>query len=186
MELDERFHLLKTGMTVLDLGAAPGSWLQYTSEKIGSSGLVVGIDLIPIEPIAANVKTLVHDITDHNGVEEAIYAIMQKSIRSSSESSNSSCSSESFVFDLVLSDIAPNTSGTRDIDQWRSLELGRAVLAIAKHHLKAGGTCVVKIFQGADFDEFLRETKEQWRSTKVVTVKASRDRSHEVYLVLHS
>jgi len=84
----------------------------------------------------------------------------------------------------VLSDIAPSTSGIRDVDQWRSIELNQAVLATAERWLKSGGYCVVKVFRGADFDAFLREVKAQWRDVKIASPRASRDRSKEVYLVM--
>lgn len=164
MELDERFHLLKKGMTVLDLGAAPGSWLQYAAEKVGPSGTVIGIDLTPIEPIADNVITKEIDITDEGAVTTALHGIPQ--------------------VDLILSDLAPKTSGVKDVDQWRSIELSEAVLKIAKRVLVSNGTCVMKILQGADYDEFLKKTKEEWKNVKPFTAEASRDRSREIYLVL--
>ena len=166
MELDERYHLLKPGMTVLDLGAAPGSWLQYTSEAIGPAGKAIGVDLTEIEAVADNVSLYQQDIMD----EAAMNEILKKE--------------KTEKVDLVLSDIAPSTSGVADIDQWRSVELGQAVIAIAKRLLKKGGACVLKIFRGADFDEFLAGVKNEWKKVKVVTVEASRDRSREVYLVL--
>jgi len=166
MELDERFRLIKPGMTIIDLGAAPGSWLQVAAEKIGSNGRVIGVDLQPIEHITDNVTTIQHDITDANGLAETIkkYDITQ-------------C-------DLILSDLAPNTSGVKDVDQWRSIELSQAVIAIAEKLLKPKGVCVFKILRGADFDAFLGELKRTWKNIKIVKVKASRDRSREVYVVI--
>jgi len=114
MELDERFHLLRPGQTVLDIAAAPGSWLQYTSKKIGPKGIAVGFDLTPIKPIADNVRTMQQDITKDDEIDALLKAEHLPPI------------------DLVLSDIAPSTSGIRDVDQWRSIELNQAVLAIAR------------------------------------------------------
>lgn len=188
MELDERFHLLKSGLTVLDLAAAPGSWLQYASKRIGPKGLVIGLDLTPIKSIAANVKTFIQDIADMVGVNRLLAQETkdaketedtQKQPSDSSVSSNSSAS-----FDVVLSDIAPSTSGIRDVDQWRSIELNQSVLAVAERWLKPGGFCVLKVFRGADFDSFLRKVKAQWSDVKMATPRASRDRSKEVYLVM--
>ena len=166
MELDERFRLLKQGQIVLDLGAAPGSWLQFASTQIGPKGKVIGVDLTPIAEVASNVKTFTQDMTD----EKAIAQIL---------------SDEGITaVDLVLSDLAPNTSGVRDVDQWRSIELSQSVITIARQFLKPKGTCVIKVLRGADFDAFLRECKAGWHTVKPVTVAASRDRSREVYLVL--
>ncbi len=166
MELDERFHLLEPNMTVIDLGAAPGSWLQWTSKKIGPGGLALGFDLQEIKPIADNVKTFVMDIANKFAVEDVLRA---EGIREA---------------DLVLSDIAPNTSGIKDMDQWRSIELARASLEVALDVLKPGGWCVVKVFRGADFDEFFHELKLRWQEPRQVSVAASRDRSKEVYVVV--
>lgn len=167
MELDERFALLKPGITVLDLGAAPGSWLQYTAQKI-EPGRAIGVDLTEIHPIGSNVSLYKQDVTNIAAIEEILKKEKVEHL------------------DLVLSDIAPNTSGVRDVDQWRSLELARAVLAIAQKFLKPHGYGVVKVFRGADFDEFLREVRSTWEEVKTVTVKASRDRSREVYLVMRA
>jgi len=164
-ELDERFHLLRPGMKVLDIGAAPGSWLQYESKKIGEKGIAIGIDLKEIEGIAPNVKTFVGDMMD----DAAMTTIF------------SSLGIEKF--DLVLSDIAPNTSGIKDVDQWRSLELSRLVVACAKKYLQSGGALVMKVFRGRDFDAFLHEMKTLFSDVKQVSVEASRDRSREVYVV---
>ncbi len=155
-ELDEKFNLIKSGMTVLDLGAAPGSWLQYAKEKVGAKGKVIGIDLQEIEPIEG-VETIQADITNDLDLPDA---------------------------DLILSDIAPSTSGIKDVDQWRSIELNQAVEKIAKQVLKLGGVCVMKVFRGADFDDFLKDLKLKWQTVKTTTVKASRDRSKEIYILI--
>ena len=167
-ELDERFGLLHLGMTIIDAGAAPGSWLQYVSKKIGPKGIAVGFDLKPVDRIAPNVRTFVCDMTDGPAVEKALgeCGVAQA--------------------DIVLSDIAPNTSGIKDVDQWKSLELSRAVAALARTHLKPGGALVMKVFRGRDFDPFIAELKKDYRLVKTVTVDASRDRSREVYVVCSS
>ncbi len=166
MELDERFHLLKPGMIVLDLGAAPGSWLQYAAHQVGPKGKVVGVDLQEIEPVADNVTTLVQDMTDIPALQKALDALSIDRV------------------DLVLSDAAPNTSGTWDVDQWRSIELNQAVDTTAAAVLKPNGSCVMKVFRGADFDEFMQALKQTWSSVKMMKAKASRDRSKEVYVVV--
>lgn len=166
MELDERFGLLKPGVTVIDLGAAPGSWLQYAAKMTGPTGALFGFDLTEIEPVASNVKTFVMDISDRFAVEDAL---RQEGVREA---------------DLVLSDIAPNTSGIKDMDQWKSIELAQAALAIGKDILKPNGKCVVKVFRGADFDAFFSALKQEWQEPKIVEVEASRDRSREVYMIV--
>lgn len=165
MELDQKYHLLHQGMKVLDIGAAPGSWLQYTSKRIGPSGLVLGLDLKEIKGIAPNVKRAVCDIKDREAVAKAMAAVgIVKA-------------------DIILSDIAPNTSGIRDIDQWRSIELSQMVVEFARQHLRPGGTLVMKVFRGKNFDGFLSDVRKIWPNAKPYTVEASRDRSREVYIV---
>ena len=166
MELDERFRLLKPGMTVIDIGAAPGSWLQYAATAVGPSGKVIGFDLQQIELVADNVSCHQIDLTN-TGLVEAM--LKQEGVTS---------------VDLVLSEIAPATSGVKDVDQWRSIELAQHVVALAKHYLKPHCKCVVKIFRGADFDEFLLNVKSEWKTVKITNVQASRDRSREIYLVV--
>jgi 23S rRNA (uridine2552-2'-O)-methyltransferase len=165
MELDERYKLLEPGMRVLDIGAAPGSWLQYVSEKIGERGRVLGVDLKPIVPIAPNVVTRVCDVFDAAALEAELRSLGWGQV------------------DLVLSDIAPNTSGIKDVDQWRSVELSQRVAAIALRYLARGGRVVMKVFRGKDFDAFTRELKAQFATFKVMSAAASRDRSREVYVV---
>jgi 23S rRNA (uridine2552-2'-O)-methyltransferase len=152
-------------MKVLDIGAAPGSWLQYSEKAAGPGGKIVGIDLKPIESLGPQVITVICDIFDPEALEQAL----EKAGLSR--------------FDLILSDLAPNTSGIKDVDQWRSLELNRQVLKIAALHLGPKGTVVLKVFRGRDFDVFIKELKGRFRILKVASVRASRDRSREVYLV---
>ncbi|MFA6259000.1 MAG: RlmE family RNA methyltransferase [Candidatus Peribacteraceae bacterium] len=166
LELNEKFQLFQPGYTVLDIGAAPGSWLQIAAQEVGEKGLVIGADLQPIDPVAANVRTIEQDITDY---EAFLGTLREQGIH---------------TVDLVLSDIAPNTSGIKDIDQWRSIELNQAVARIAQAILVPGGTCVMKVLRGADFDTFLCELKREWQSVRTYIAQASRDRSREIYLIL--
>lgn len=167
-ELDERYHLLRHGMTVLDAGAAPGSWLQYTSKAIGPQGKVVGLDLKEIKKVAPNVHTFVCDMLDAAAVDAILSKLGITKV------------------DLVLSDIAPNTSGIKDVDQWRSLELSREVISVAKKVLKPQGVLVMKVLRGRDFDGFIAELKPLFKNVRTMTVQASRDRSREVYVVCSS
>lgn len=165
-ELDERFRLFKKGMTVLDLGAAPGSWLQYAAEKVGPKGVLVGLDLQEMEEIEGPVHLFQTDITDLSAVTNVLTQCDVTRV------------------DIVISDLAPKTSGIKDVDQWRSIELSQAVEEVAQHVLSPGGKCVMKILRGADFDEFFLELKKNWKDVKIQHVKASRDRSKEVYIVM--
>jgi 23S rRNA (uridine2552-2'-O)-methyltransferase len=155
-ELDAKFHLIKPGLDILDVGAAPGSWLQYVSTKIGSKGHVLGVDLQEIAPIAANVTTVVADINSWQPDRQ---------------------------FDLILSDIAPSTTGIPLVDQRRSLQLSKAVFALAKPFLKPGGTLVMKVFDSQEFHAFTKELRAHFSKVTVVKVQASRGSSREVYVV---
>lgn len=165
-ELDERHHLVRTGDRILDLGAAPGSWLQYLVKRTHGRGSIVGLDRVPVAPIdAQNLRMATCDITDLAAVDQALLAL------------------DAGPFDVILSDLAPNTSGIADIDQWKSIELSRTVLDIAQRYLTGSGTCVLKVLRGCDFDAFLGEFRGQFQRTKIFSPRASRDRSREVYLV---
>ncbi len=165
IELDLRYHLFVPGMHVLDIGAAPGSWLQYASKAVGPTGKILGIDLKEILPVDQNVVTKVCDIYDDAALATELKSLGWQKV------------------DLVLSDIAPNTSGIKDVDQWRSIELSQKVVAIAEQYLRRGGAVVMKVFRGKDFDAFTQELKEHFSVMKVMSVTASRDRSREVYVV---
>jgi 23S rRNA (uridine2552-2'-O)-methyltransferase len=165
MEIDDKFGILREGDAVIDLGAAPGSWLQYASQAVGPKGIVLGFDLQDIEPVAENVKTFKTDILDRFAVQDVV---RQEGI---------------VEINAVLSDVAPSTSGVKDVDQWKSVELAQASFAVAADLLKRGGWIVVKVFRGSDFDEFLKELKTEWKNAKVFEAEASRDRSREVYVI---
>lgn len=164
-ELNELCGILKPGMKVLDIGAAPGSWLQYTATIVGERGRVLGIDLSPIKAIGPNVHTAVCDINDQPLLETLLHK------------------HDMMHPDVILSDMAPNTSGIKDVDQWRSVELCRRVLAVSDRILAPGGTMVLKIFRGKSFDAFFAELKQSFGKVRVQSVEASRDRSREIYLV---
>lgn len=166
LEIQEKFHLLKAGQKVLDLGAAPGSFLQVISKIVGPNGMVIGVDLKAIEPFREkNIYTLEEDIFAKDNVLEFL---------------------KSFDFDkvdLVTSDLAPNTSGIRDIDQGKSAELTAEAFAIAKCFLKNKGAFVAKIFQGEDLQELLREVRKSFKKVTLYKPRATRDRSFETYMV---
>lgn len=162
-ELDLEFDIIKPGMTVLDIGAAPGSWLQYAAKKIGPTGKALGLDLQRIKPIAGNIETKVCDVLDSNQMEKALKDYGQ--------------------FDLIISDLAPSTSGIKYLDQQRSLDLDRATFETAKTYLKPNGVLIMKIFMGPDMDKFKKELKSYFKRVYVSKPKASRERSKETYII---
>ena len=164
-EIDAKFKLFKPGMKVLDLGAAPGAWSLAASERIGASGCVLACD-IQTTAIAfpSNVRFLVADIFAlSEAFEEALATLVP--------------------FDVVLSDMAPSTTGTRFTDQARSYELCREALKIAKRCLKPDGSFVVKMFMGADMQEFLAVLRKNFTSVKGFKPKSSRPESKETFCV---
>jgi len=164
IELAEKDRLLRPGMTVVDLGSAPGSWSQVLREKLGPRAHIVAIDLLPMAPIRG--VTFVHgDFREADGVGAVEAALAGRRV------------------DLVLSDLAPNLSGVESADQARSVYLGELALEFARKWLQPGGDLVVKAFQGAGFQAFQREMQAGFAKVYVRKPKASRDRSREVYLV---
>ncbi|TVP80125.1 23S rRNA (uridine(2552)-2'-O)-methyltransferase RlmE [Thioalkalivibrio sp.] len=163
-EIDRRDHLLGPGMRVVDLGAAPGGWSQYAVERVGRSGHVVASDLLPMDPIPG-----VDIVTGDFREESVLNAILA---RLGGEPA-----------DLVLSDIAPNLSGTDAVDQPRAIYLCELALDLSVRVLKPNGAFLVKVFQGQGSDEFLREMRKRFSRVMVRKPEASRPRSREVYVL---
>ena len=164
-QLNDRFGFFKDARYVLDLGAAPGGWLQAASEEVSGDGLVVGVDLIRIRPLGlGNVRTIVGDVTDEDTL---------KRIRDAFPG----------PVDVVLSDMAPSVSGVWEVDQLRQIHLARRALRIAESLLKPDGWLVVKAFQGSDYEEFLEEVRQMFAYVKAVKPRSSRKGSAEVYVV---
>ena len=164
IELDDKDKLLRPGMTVVDLGAAPGSWCQVLRERLGPSGRIVAVDLLPMDPIAG-VDFIQTDFRD-----DAALAALQEAL-------------ERRKADLVVSDLAPNLSGVASADQARSVYLGELALEFAARWLKPGGDLVVKAFQGEGFPGFQRQMQRRFDKVYARKPRASRDKSREVYLV---
>jgi len=167
-KIDEILHrqkLLRKGEAVLDLGAAPGGFLQILAEVVGETGLVVGVDLEPIRPLGkAWVKTAVVDLLAPEAIGQ-IRALSQK------------------PFDLVTSDMAPKTIGIKVTDEARSLDLCRMAMRTADELLKLGGSFVTKVFMGGDFTLFRDEVKRRYTRVEIVKPKATREHSCEVFVV---
>jgi 23S rRNA (uridine2552-2'-O)-methyltransferase len=157
-EIDREVHLIKPSDRVLDLGCAPGSWLQYVDNKL-KSGSAVGIDLLPVKA----------------GVSSKVKIIQGDAFKEPLE--------ELGPFDVVLSDMAPNTSGVRMVDQARSLELCERALSVAEKTLTVGGRFCVKIFEGGDMKQFLDACKKIFKQVKVKRPKGVRAGSVETYVI---
>jgi 23S rRNA (uridine2552-2'-O)-methyltransferase len=166
-ELNERDHLLKPGMIVVDLGAAPGGWSEYARPLLGPKGRLVALDILPMEPI--------------NGVEFICGDFREDSVLQSLQALAPPAG-----VDLVMSDIAPNISGIDAADQAASVYLAELALEFAKERLRPGGNLLTKLFQGEGFDEYLRQLRGCFKTVQIRKPKASRPRSREVYLLARS
>jgi 23S rRNA (uridine2552-2'-O)-methyltransferase len=164
LEILQRDALLKPGMVVVELGAAPGSWSQVVASRLGATGRLVALDLLPMEPIAG-ATVLQGDFR-----EEAVLQELERTLGD-------------LEVDLVLSDMAPNISGVSATDQARSEHLVELALEFALSRLKPGGALLVKAFQGPGMDALRRRMREAFDVVSVRKPKASRDRSSEFYLL---
>lgn len=163
-EIDEKDGLLAKGAAVLELGSAPGGWTQYVAERIGSKGRIVASDILPMDAVA-DVEFIQGDFT-----EASVASRIEESLGPAGA-------------DLVISDMAPNLSGVASSDQARVMALAELALDTAVRVLNPEGAFVVKVFQGAGFEEFVTALRKTFRNVKVRKPDASRSRSREVYLV---
>jgi len=166
-EIQQKFKLVKKGNKVLDLGCAPGSWAKYAAELVGKEGRVIGIDLKKIsEKLPANTKVIVGDVLE----------LAEKD----KESLVQSIGNE---YNAVLSDMAPATTGRKDVDAARSYYLCQAALDIARKSLLKGGCFVCKIFQGEDFEEFKQTVLSEFSRHKIFKPQSCRKESKEIYII---
>lgn len=164
-EIDDRFHILKSGYKILDLGAAPGSWSQYACEKVGAQGRVLGLDLQAIKLTIPNAvfvqadmrETNVGDVMKEHGIEPP--------------------------FDVVLSDMAPKTTGIRITDQTRSMELCELALATAERFLRPRGSFVAKLFHSEEFEVFRDMLRARFGRVEVLRPKSTRKESKEIFFI---
>lgn len=163
-ELDEREGLLKPGRVVVDLGAAPGGWSQYAVQRIGKRGAIIALDLLPVEALL-QVTFIQGDFREEAVLRQLMAELAGRPV------------------DVVLSDMAPNMSGNRGVDQARGMHLAELALETARELLKPGGDFVTKLFQGPDVDAYVKTVRGLFGKVLVRKPKASRDRSPEVYLV---
>jgi 23S rRNA (uridine2552-2'-O)-methyltransferase len=164
MEIDDKDHLLKPGMTVVDLGAAPGSWCQYAARRIAPGGKLIALDLLEMTPVAG-VEFIQGDFREDATLRQLETALAGRKV------------------DLVLSDMAPNISGIAVSDAARAMHLVELALDFARQHLKPSGDMLIKVFQGTGYTELRREMQDLFRTLQVRKPAASRDRSAEIYLL---
>jgi 23S rRNA (uridine2552-2'-O)-methyltransferase len=164
IEVLEKDKLVRPGMTVVDLGAAPGGWSQVLVPLVGSAGRVIALDVLEMAPVEG-VSFIRGDFSETATLERLEKELSGRHI------------------DLVISDMAPNISGVGLVDQARSVGLAELALEFARDRLKPGGSFLVKMFQGSGIDEFRKQLAESFTTVAVRKPKASRDRSSELYLL---
>ncbi len=163
-EIQKRDRLLKPGMTVVDLGAAPGGWSQFVAKTLAGKGRVIALDILPMDALEG-VEFIQGDFT----TDETLAALRQRI--------------KGGRVDLVLSDIAPNMTGVDDVDQARIMHLAELALEFAREALKPGGSFLVKVFQGQGFQEYMRALRDTFEEVGSRKPKSSRSRSAELYLL---
>ena len=163
-QIDQKERLLKPGMVCVDVGSAPGSWSQYVTEKLKGKARIVAVDLLPMDSLP-DVEFVQGDFQDDEIFEQLLQIVGDGGA------------------DLVMSDIAPNITGTTAVDQPRSMYLVELALDMARRVLRPRGSFVCKVFQGEGFDAFVRDARNSFERVRVMKPKASRAGSREVYLV---
>ena len=165
LQASRKYKLIKRGDTVVDLGAAPGGWIQVATTLVGDKGYVLGVDLNPIEKLdRPNVDTIVADITNPKTLDFIKERLPRRA-------------------DVVVSDVSQNVSGVWELDHARQIDLARASLRIATSSLRIGGNFLTKAFQGSLLNEFVKEVKRHFKFVKIFKPKASRSSSSEIYIV---
>lgn len=164
IELDEKDQLIKPGMTVVDLGSAPGGWSQVVTRLLKGNGTIIASDILPMDPIE-DVNFIQGDFTEESVFDELMAVIYGRPV------------------DLVISDMAPNMSGVASIDQPGAMYLVELALDMARQVLRPNGQFVAKVFQGEGFDQYLDDVRTSFSKVMIRKPKASRARSREVYVV---
>jgi len=163
-EIQKKDQIIKPGMVVVDLGAAPGGWCQYTKKIIGQNGRIIGLDILPIEPLEG-VDLIEGDFREQDALDQLLGMLKGRSV------------------DLVISDMAPNISGVSAVDQPRAMYLCELALDFAKERLRQGGDLLIKAFQGEGYNELIDMIKPGFNKIVYRKPKASRPRSREVYIL---
>lgn len=164
LEIQEKDRLIRPGMSVIDLGAAPGGWSQVTSRLIGGQGRLIASDILEMDSIP-DVTFIQGDFTDDSVLQQILAAVGDSHV------------------DLVISDMAPNMSGTPEVDMPRAMFLCELALDLATRVLKPGGDFLIKIFQGEGFDMYLKDVRTKFDKVQMRKPSSSRDRSREQYLL---
>lgn len=164
IEIDDRDHLIRPGMTIVDLGSAPGSWSQVAVQRLKGQGKVIALDLLEMTPIPG-VQFIQGDFREQTVLDQLETALDGKPV------------------DLVIADMAPNISGISDVDQANAMYLTELALDFSYKWLKPGGQFLVKVFNGSGFEEMVRNMRQGFDKVATRKPKASRDRSSEVYLL---
>jgi 23S rRNA (uridine2552-2'-O)-methyltransferase len=164
IEIDKKYKIIKSGITAVDLGAAPGGWSQVLSKKIGLKGKVVGIDLLEVPPIKG-IDFIQGDFMQEDILNEMVDKLENKPV------------------DLVISDMAPNISGIKMVDQQKAIYLNELDFDFATKHLKQNGCFLVKSFVGKDFEEFVRDLRSCFKKVYKIKPDSSRSRSAEIFLL---
>jgi 23S rRNA (uridine2552-2'-O)-methyltransferase len=161
----EKYQFIKKGDIVVDLGAAPGGWTQAARKIVGAEGIVLGVDLKPIEPFPErNIRAIIGDITEPETVKQIQEMLPRKA-------------------DAVISDVSPNISGIWELDHARQIDLAQKALEIALETLKPGGSFFVKVFQGDMLNDFVSMVKQHFEDVKIIKPKASRAKSSEIFIL---
>jgi len=164
IEIDDKDHLIKPGMTIVDLGAAPGSWSQVAVQRLKGNGLVIALDLLDMQPLAG-VEFIQGDFREDEILLQLENKLAERQV------------------DLVIADMAPNISGISVVDQSKAAYLTELALEFSIKWLKPGGHFLVKVFAGSGFDEIVKNMRDHFEKVATRKPKASRDRSSEVYLL---
>jgi 23S rRNA (uridine2552-2'-O)-methyltransferase len=161
----EKYRFMRRGDVVVDLGAAPGGWIQAARKIVGTKGFVLGVDIGPIEPFSAsNVLTIIGDVREEDTVQRIMEFIPRKA-------------------DVVVSDVSPNVSGVWELDHARQIDLAQKGLEIANETLKSNGNFFVKVFEGDMLKDFVLKMKRNFEVVKIIKPKASRARSSEIFVL---
>jgi 23S rRNA (uridine2552-2'-O)-methyltransferase len=161
----EKYHFIKNGAVVVDLGAAPGGWTQAARKIVGNKGFVLGVDLKPIQPFPEkNVQTVVGDIMEQETMQQILETLPRKA-------------------DVVISDLSPNISGIWELDHARQIDLAQRALKIAFETLRPNGNFFVKVFQGDMLSDFVNKVKHSFEIVMIIKPKASRAKSSEIFIL---
>jgi len=161
----EKYHFIKNGDVVVDLGAAPGGWVQAARKTVGSRGFVLGVDLKPVEPFPrSNVRTIIGDINEQETLEQILSMLPRKA-------------------DVVISDASPNISGIWEVDHARQIDLAHQSLKIASETLRPLGNFFVKVFEGDLLVDFINKVKRHFEVVRIIKPKASRAKSSEIFVL---